>query len=121
MASTPPSTTPSSTSALGNPDADKAIRNGAITGGVVGGLAIIGVVIIVLYWIRRQHPKPPKETIKHFEDVEAAPPIYHEQYQASMPEMEQPARFPPGFRPQEVDGGVNQVHELPAVKNNRER
>ncbi|KAF1842743.1 uncharacterized protein K460DRAFT_133983 [Cucurbitaria berberidis CBS 394.84] len=117
MTTVSPPRTSSSTTAS-NPDADKAIRNGAIAGGVVGGLAVIGIVVIVLYWIRRRNPRPVKESTKHVDDVErafptAAPSEY--QYHAAVPEMEQPARLPPSFRPQEVPGGVNQVYELPVV------
>ncbi|CAO2656583.1 Nn.00g053860.m01.CDS01 [Neocucurbitaria sp. VM-36] len=80
MATTSPSTAPSSTAATPNPAADKALRTGAIIGGVVGGLAVIGAVIIILYWIRRRHPKPSHATPtkENDADMEGAPSTYRQ-------------------------------------------
>lgn len=38
-------------------DAVNTIKIGAIIGGVLGGVALIAIVVLVWYWIRRRHPR----------------------------------------------------------------
>ncbi|KAH7392016.1 hypothetical protein DE146DRAFT_661421 [Phaeosphaeria sp. MPI-PUGE-AT-0046c] len=46
---------------------------GAIAGGVVGGLAVVAIAVVVLYWIRRRYPK-----VRGVETgAVPAPPHYH--------------------------------------------
>lgn len=60
---------------------------GAIAGGVVGGLAVVAIAVVVLYWIRRRYPKS-----RHVNtETLPAPPHYDVQY-STMSGVTQPAR-----------------------------
>lgn len=97
-------------------------KPGAIAGGVVGGVALIGIIVGVLFWIRRRHPKP--KASKHV-DTECIP-VNNQHYRGETQQQgilvvqheihtpQQQAYIPPTWTPQEVDGKMNEVHEMRA-------
>jgi len=104
------------------PEAVQIVRTGSIIGGVFGGLAFIAVVGLAWYWIRRRHPKQPKDekTINARPvDEEAPPPEYTkgegfevaDQVHTAV-ELEQPRGSGEAGRA-EIDGVGSQVHEMP--------
>jgi hypothetical protein len=84
---------------------------GAIAGGVVGGLAVIGMVVIALYWIRRRHPKQ-KVTEAHLEEPktnDAGDAYAHAIPVAELDSGREHATS-------DLDAISNQINELPAGK-----
>ena len=45
----------SSSSSINEPETSS-LKIGAIIGGVLGGLIIVGIIFIAMYWIHRRHP-----------------------------------------------------------------
>jgi hypothetical protein len=74
-------------------------------GGVVGGLAVLGIVIVAIYWIRRKHPK-----------ARAIAETQDSYVNASNAEMMYTRHEMPGqHEAQELEGRWNQRVELPVV------
>ncbi|KAF2132987.1 hypothetical protein P153DRAFT_354426 [Dothidotthia symphoricarpi CBS 119687] len=108
-----PSTSSISTSTNTPTSAKSSSTNiAAIVGGVVGGLAVLGIVIIALYWIKRRHPSRSKAE-PELEASYIAPPKYES---STPPEVTHAHHQTPDLAPQEVDGRWNQVYELPAER-----
>lgn len=51
-----------SSSSINEPEVNS-LEIGAIIGGVLGGLTIVGIVLVAMYWVRRRHPSS-KESAK---------------------------------------------------------
>jgi hypothetical protein len=84
------------------------VKIGAIVGGVLGGLALIAIVVVALYWVRRRHPREkPKDlpsTVPASSDYGYAVSAVG---RAPMVEMGQPPT-------REMEGKMNQVYEMRA-------
>lgn len=103
------------------------IKIGAIVGGVLGGIALIAFIVIVIFIVRRSNRRT-AERLKMQQNNAQFMQHRHHTYGAPspipasastpapsyIPEMQQPKDVPQSFRPQEVYGGVNQVHEMQA-------
>jgi hypothetical protein len=107
----PPSVSSSSTNDSNTGGGGGNTNIGAIAGGVVGGLAVIGMVVIALYWIRRRHPKQ-KVAEAHLDE----PKINDagDAYAHAIPVAELDSG--PGHATPELDAISNQINELPAGK-----
>lgn len=63
---------------------------GAIAGGVVGGIAVIAIAVVAIFWIKRRHPR--KQVVEHVEQPAPAPgPAMVEQVVA--PRVSQAPRY----------------------------
>jgi hypothetical protein len=84
---------------------------GAIAGGVVGGLAVIGMVVITLYWIRRRHPKQnvAEDHLEEPKTNDAGDAYFHAIPVAELDSGREHAT-------PELDAISNQINELPAGK-----
>jgi hypothetical protein len=109
----PLSASSTSTTAPNNPVTGGGGSNtniGAIAGGVVGGIAVIGMVVIALYWIRRRHPKQ-KVAEAHVEEPKSRDVGYGAN-SATLAELDSGPMQPTP----ELDARWNQINELPAGK-----
>jgi hypothetical protein len=76
------------------------VNAGAIAGGVVGGLAVITIAVMMLYWIRRRYPK-----VRHVETGAVSAPPHYDMPHSNISGIAQPAYVSTGEQPAYMSAG----------------
>jgi hypothetical protein len=63
---------------------------GAIAGGVVGGIAVVAIAVVAIFWIKRRHPR--KQVVEQVEQPALAPAMVQEQHLPA-PRVSQAPRY----------------------------
>jgi hypothetical protein len=92
------------------------VNAGAIAGGVVGGLAVVAIAVVLLYWIRRRYPR-----LRHVETEAMPAPPHYGMSSSSMSGVAQPAHVSTGEQPAYVyqSEGLGAKEDMSPVHNEK--